>query len=499
VLIAGAGVGGLATALMLGRAGHAVTVLEHDAAPEASDVEAAFAADRRGAPQVHQTHGFLARLVTELRTRLPDVFESLLAAGCTTMPTTADLGEPQPGDDDLRVVIVRRTTLEWVLRRAALAEPNVELRHGIDVRGLLGEEAHDDAPVRITGLDTSVGPCHADVVVAATGRRGPIVDWLRPLGVELDETIVESGLMYLTRWYRLDRERAVDLDPKLGGDLGFIKYLGVPGDGETVSVTLAIRPDDRELRRALSDPDRFDEACRILPGPDCFFVDGPLEPIGPVRPMGGLLNRRRGFLTDGRPVVTGLHVVGDSHTCTNPLYGRGCALAVVQAGLVADALATHPADPLGQAGAYETASVEQVEPWYDSSVELDKMGADPAARDGADQTPEAKGLSALFVAAATDPVIGRGMVRFWNLLSTWDQLMTDPAFVTRMIEIMSHPDDYPRPPRVGPTREELLAALAGFGSVTDQDAATGENGDVSTDGTLDGDDPDQHRVLEATP
>jgi hypothetical protein len=91
------------------------------------------------------------------------------------------------------------------------------------------------------------------------------------------------------------------------------------------------------------------------------------------------------------------------------------------------------------------------------------------------------------------------MVRFWNLLSTWDQLMTDPAFVTRMIEIMSHPDDYPRPPRVGPTREELLAALAGFGSVTDQDAATGENGDVSTAGTLDGDDPDQHRVLEATP
>jgi hypothetical protein len=60
-----------------------------------------------------------------------------------------------------------------------------------------------------------------------------------------------------------------------------------------------------------------------------------------------------------------------------------------------------------------------------------------------------------------------------------------------MIEIMSHPDDYPRPPRVGPTREELLAALAGFGSVTDQD--------VPTDGTLDGDDPDQQRVLEATP
>ena len=69
-------------------------------------------------------------------TRL-DVFEELLAAGCTTMSTTANLGEPQPGDEDLKVLIVRRTTLEWVLRRAALAQGGVEIRSGAGVVGLV--------------------------------------------------------------------------------------------------------------------------------------------------------------------------------------------------------------------------------------------------------------------------------------------------------------------------------------------------------------------------
>ena len=47
-----------------------------------------------------------------LRDRFPDVLDDLLALGCTTMSTTANLGEPRPGDEDLTVLIVRRTTLD---------------------------------------------------------------------------------------------------------------------------------------------------------------------------------------------------------------------------------------------------------------------------------------------------------------------------------------------------------------------------------------------------
>ena len=195
----------------------------------------------------------------------------------------------------------------------------------------------------------------------------------------MPEKVHESGLMYVSRWYHHPDATKLLADPKLGGDLGFVKFLGVPGDGGTLSVTLAVRTQDAELRAGLADPDRFDLACRALPGPDRFFADGPLEPIGGVRLMGGLLNRRRTFLDDdGRPKVLGFHAIGDAHTCTNPLYGRGCSLAIAQAVMVADAYAAHPESPLERAKAYEQDCIRQVLPWYQNAVQMDRAGADPS-------------------------------------------------------------------------------------------------------------------------
>ncbi|WP_436794228.1 NAD(P)/FAD-dependent oxidoreductase [Actinospongicola halichondriae] len=476
IVVVGGGVGGLCTALALGRAGHAVVLLERDDVPDVADADAAFAAERQGAPQVHQTHGFLARLVVELRERFPDVLEALLEAGCTTMPTTTDLGDPMPGDEDLQVLVVRRTTFEWVLRRKVAAESGVEIRTGVGVSGLTVSTSAGETPV-VSGVRLEDGSVlEADVVVASTGRRGPVDAWLADIGVDIDETVVQSGLMYLSRWYELPDRPEIGLDAKLGGDLGFVKFLGVPGDGETLSITLAVRTDDKELRKALGDAAGFERACRALPGPDRFFLDGPLVPIGGVRPMGGLLNRRRRFLDDtGAPVVRGFHAVGDAHTCTNPLYGRGCSIALVQAIDLADALAAHGGDDIARATAYEASAARNIEPWFDASVQMDRLGADPAGLAGAKAAASddaaapvddaARGMGAVFAAAATDPIIGRALARFMNMLATPADLMTDGATMTRMAEVMSNPDDYPLPPREGPRRRELLALL-------DQEVAT---------------------------
>lgn len=460
-VVIGGGVGGLAAAVALGRAGHRITVLERDALPADADPEEAFRSERRGAPQAHQTHGFLARIVVELREHMPDVLDALLEAGGHTMGTTAALGEPQPGDEDLTVLIIRRTTFEWVLRRAALAEPNVTIRTDATVAGVTAAQSRPGVPT-VTGVVLDDGATvEADFVVAAMGRRSPVPAWLSPHGVEVEETIHHSGLMYLSRWYHLPPERLAQMDPKLGGDLRFVKYIGVPGDGGTLSITLAIRPDDSALRAALSDSEGFEEACRILPGPDQFFRAGPLEPIGGVRPMGGLLNRLRGFTDEaGDPLVLGFHAIGDAHTCTNPLYGRGCSLALVQAFRLAAAVAEHPDDLVARGRMYEAESVREVRPSFDFAVQMDQLGADPAgagALTGGGE--EGRAMAAVFVAGATDPVIGRGLMRLWNLLASPEELMADGAFMTRVFEVMADPDAYPVPDREGPTRRELLTAL----------------------------------------
>jgi 2-polyprenyl-6-methoxyphenol hydroxylase-like FAD-dependent oxidoreductase len=495
VVVIGGGVGGLTAALALARAGHEVTVLERDPLPPTADAEEAFAAERRGAPQVHQTHGFLARLQVELREHFPDVLADLLAAGGMTMPMTADLGEPRPGDEDLKVIIVRRTTFEWVLRKAVVAQPGVEVRTGVAVAGLLATSVkpqvrHADVglqrPWLVTGVRLEDGSTiEADTVVAATGRRGPVPQWLAEIGVEVPETVHESGLMYLTRWYH--RPWSTDeIDPKLGGDLGFVKYLGVPGDGDTLSVTLAVRTADSDLRHALSDGARFDQACHVLPGPDQFFAHGTLDPIGDVRPMTGLINRLRRFTDDaGQPTVLGFHALGDAHTTTNPLYGRGCALAVVQATLLAEAFAAHPDDATARATAYEAASAREVEPWFEASVQMDRMGSDPggsgAIGTGGDgpQSDAAKTMAAIFAAAATHPVIGRGIAKLMNLLIAPAALMSDGEFLSAVAEVIANPDAYPAPERIGPTRAELLDALS-----VDTAAVAGDLNDHTVDPAL---------------
>jgi len=460
VVVAGGGVGGLGAALALARHGHQVLVLERDPLHDAASADDAFAWERPGAPQTHQTHGFLARIAVLLRERFPDLLEALHAAGCSTVSGTAALGEARPGDEDLAILLVRRTTFEWILRRAVDAEPGVEVRSGAGVAGLLPAGPGGAGVPVVGGVALEDGTeLRADAVVAATGRRGDVPAWLAPLGVTVPETVRESGLLYLTRWYRLADAIATPPAPKLGGDLGYLKYLIVPGDGGMLSATLAVGTLDRELRRSLSDPDRFDRACRSLPGPDQWFGDLDLEPIGGVRPMGGLMNRLRCFAdTDGRPTVLNFHAVGDAHTCTNPLYGRGCSLALLQAVLLTDAIGAHD-DALDVAAAYETACRGEVTPWFHHAVEVDRSGADPATSDTPEAAP-ANRMGAVMAAGQTDPVIGRAMARLWNLLTKPDQLSADPEFMARVAAVMGDPVTYPTPVPAGPSRQVLLDNLA---------------------------------------
>jgi len=137
-----------------------------------------------------------------------DVYDGLFAVGATEV-NLADYVPPmlrdfqrEPGDDNLRMVITRRSTFELVLRERALARQGVRLTTGATVRGLI--TASDD-PLRVVGVRLSDGQTRtADIVVDATGRRSNVDEWLTEAGLPVPTVTSEScKIVYYTRYYRM--------------------------------------------------------------------------------------------------------------------------------------------------------------------------------------------------------------------------------------------------------------------------------------------------------
>ena len=126
ILVLGAGVCGLASALLLARDGHDVTVLERDAAPvPTSPGEAWQHWIRSGVAQFRQPHYLQTRARHILDAELPDVRDALVAAGALrfdtldSTPPTLGRVERRPGDERFATLTARRPTLEQVVARAA--------------------------------------------------------------------------------------------------------------------------------------------------------------------------------------------------------------------------------------------------------------------------------------------------------------------------------------------------------------------------------------------
>lgn len=486
VVVIGASVGGLAAALTLSRDGHDVTIIERDATPLPDDPGGAFEWDRRGAPQVRHSHAFLARLRNLLRDRYPDVLEALFDAGATEMDFIEMLPEGMdrtriPGDEDLVALACRRTTFEWVLRRIVLAEDHVRLLDGRTATSLRWDQEPGAAP-HVAGIEFDDGEMlDADLVVAAGGRRMPLPSLLQPMGIDLAEHTEDTGIIYMSRFFALDEGAAYPAQTgPIGGDLGYLKYGVFQGDNRTFSITFAVGNEDEEMRRILLDPERFLSVAANLPA-TAPYVDGRATPTTEVFVMAKLINRRRHFVSpDGDPLVTGLVALGDAHTCTNPLYGRGCSLAMVQAELLADAVRASPTDPVTLSSTYERTCEDQVLPWYRAAIAQDAANRsavqiDAAARRAeldagdkpvdspADEPPDMRLLmrDGLLPAMRTDPVVLRAFLRMFNLLEAPDSLLTNWDVVGRVMSVYQDRDQRPPEPALGPGRSAMVGMVHG--------------------------------------
>ena len=444
LIVIGGSVAGLSLALLAARRGLRVTVLEADEAAAPRPVDEDAARDHRWVtPQAAHSHAFLAAARRLLLDEAPDVLAALLAAGVherdlvANRPATLPALDDEDLDDDLVVLLARRTTFELVLRRVVAGEDGVELRSGSAVARVLLDDT--GAVPRATGVALEDGTVvHGDVVADAAGRRGRVHRWLADAGVAVDETDDDCGIAYHSRFYRLrlDADWA-GLNRVYTAGASFERYSGLvfPGDGRSFSVTFGVLPEDRDLS-LLRHGDAFQVAASRIPLLAEWVDPERAEPISEVRTMTRMRNRVRRWVTDGTPTITGFVAVADAAAISNPAHSRGCTLALAHATAVADALVAHADDPEALALAADAATAEVLLPWVEDSRRQDRARLS-RWRPGAGILPPEPAPGRVtngeaYVASHHDAAVWRRFTRLQQLLATPDEVLADPDVVARV-------------------------------------------------------------------
>ncbi|MFC5237462.1 FAD-dependent oxidoreductase [Pseudonocardia zijingensis] len=465
VLVVGGGLNGLLAAMLLARDGHRVTVVERDPAEPPEPATAWEDWQRRGCAQFRLPHFMQPRFRHLLEAELPDVADALVAAGALRYDVLAALpaavtGGIGDGDDRFATLTARRPVLEAVVARAAAAEPGVRVRRGSAVRALLTGQAVLPAVPHVAGARAGDGEeLRADLVVDASGRGSPLPALLTDLGAEPPaEEQEEGGFVYYSRHFTGPL-------PQIRGPVqqwyDSVSILTLPADNGTWSVTFVGSARDKPLR-ALRDPGSWTAAMRCYPLA-AHWIDA--EPITGVDAFGGIGDRLRRLVVDGRPVVTGVLALGDAAAFTNPSLGRGASIGLLHAVRLRELLrAAGGADPVEVALRWAQDTAESVEPWYRATVrtsgarfaelESDRTGV-PAARD------ESWALvKAMTAGTRNDPTVLRMLLEVAGLLALPGEVLSRPGAIER---VWTAGGDAPRYPLPGPDRTALLAAAGSSG------------------------------------
>lgn len=452
VIVCGGGACGLLTAMLLSRSGHSVTVFERDPGASPAARHAWESWERRGVNQFRLPHFLMPAFRYMADRELPELIPEMEEAGAVRFNFLGPLAPAVDPDGRYDVVTARRPVFESVLASMAEVTPGIRVLRGVALDGLVwGKQISPGIP-HVRGVRTRLGEeISGDLVVDAMGRRSPLQRWISADGHDPGtEEVEDSGFVY----YGCHIQTGAELLGPLVNYYGSVAIIALPGDNQTAGVGFVAWSGDSALRTLRNEaPWRaamklFAEGEQILAG----------VMIGGMVSMAGIEDRRRRFVSEGRPVATGVVSVADASAATNPSLGRGISLGFRHVLQLRDVLGTVGLDdPLALAEAFHEATERDIGRWYESTIWHDRRRLRDMIAASQGQQPSREPEWELFLrflgGFSGDPVLGMRNLEIAMLTETPNEALEDP-------EIRSRLADLPTPQPEGPTRDQLVTATS---------------------------------------
>jgi 2-polyprenyl-6-methoxyphenol hydroxylase-like FAD-dependent oxidoreductase len=352
-------------------------------------------------------------------------------------------------------LLARRTLFDRALSQALVREPGVHTSYGNPATGLLIDFASANQPPRVFGLTTPAGQVTADLVIDAAGWRSPVRRWLAENQIQLGVQNDPTSFFYVTRHYRLRVGAAFpSTRVPIVVMLDCISAIAFAEDNGHFQLTVQFDVFDR-LKRLWLDPVLFERGLAEIPEMAPWLAAG--EPTGDPEPIYSVGNCRKQIVV-GKPLATGLLLLGDAAVHTNPSAARGIAMALAHARELANFLAEQPSSAncaVTLTEAWEDATSRLVLVWLDSQIRIDRQrrrqvraalagAADDGGKDRADRL-------AAVLAAPRDDEVGAAAEKIFNMLMTPAELLRDRSIMKRALR----ESRAGIPARSGPTRAEF--------------------------------------------